>query len=77
MSDPACAHDDHVPVETLIDDQVTVVARLCLGCDTQLHPGWGCPACEWDQFAKPRRLCEPLNSIDLEHVLVRPCREHA
>lgn len=77
MTPLPCTHADHVPVESLVDDQVTVVARLCLDCDAQLHAGWGCPACEWQQFAKPRRLCDPINRIDLEHVLVRPCREHA
>lgn len=75
MSDPTiCTHADHVAVETSLDGQVTVVAHLCLDCDAQLHPGWGCPACQWTRhdvttFSDPHPR--------LHHALTRPCREHA
>lgn len=39
-----CRHDERViPVETLIDGEITTVAALCLDCDEQIEvvvPAW-------------------------------------
>lgn len=41
----ACLHDEHViPVESVIDGTVVVVAYLCLDCDAQLPSEWADPA---------------------------------
>lgn len=89
--DPAtCAHEDTVPVfayslgkaieDLEVGDEVAIlndarpVAHLCRDCDAQLEPGWGCVDCEWESYAQ-RRMCDPKATI--QHVLVRPCKEHA
>lgn len=73
---PRCVHTDTVPVD--VRDHTTgatrTVARLCRTCLAQLHPGWGCPACEWDHHGA-RQLCDPVNRTT--HVLAHPCKEHA
>lgn len=77
MTDPRyCPHTDHVPVEvrSRTTGRIETVARICLDCLTQLHPGWGCPDCEWNTVTE-RTLSEPTPTT--HHVLAAPCKEHA
>lgn len=45
-----CRHTDRVPVDVLADGRVETVAQLCLDCTAQLHPGFGCEHCEWEEI---------------------------
>lgn len=70
----SCAHEDHIPVETVGSPTygqetapiIAVVARLCLSCSTQLPVSWGCTDCTW--VDGPRRLCDPSPSRVLAHA---------
>ena len=86
--DPAsCDHEHTDPVYAYlrgpvvqVGDTVQIanggrpVARICVNCSSALSAGWGCADCEW-QTVELRRLCEIVPTV--EHVLVRPCKEHA
>lgn len=64
-----CLHEVTEPVESA----GRVVARLCLSCDTQLSPAWGCPDCDWE-ISEYRVLGSARPVVD--HILVQPCQEH-
>lgn len=77
MTDPdVCTHDETAPVD--VRDHTTggthTVARICTGCLTQLHRGWGCASCAWEDPGY-RTLCDPR--IYPLPILTRPCKEHA
>lgn len=77
MIDPhLCDHDRHEPVDVRdhATGGTTTVARICVDCLTQLHPGWGCTACAWNTV-ETRRFCDPHPTQ--HHYLARPCKEHA
>ena len=65
-----CQHRRTAPVTSLGG---TVVARLCLGCDTQMSAAWGCPACEWDS-ADITTLADTHTVED--YYLRRACPRH-
>jgi hypothetical protein len=72
-----CQHESTEPVDVRSHETggTVTVARICRDCLVQLEAGWGCGACEWLEVEPPRRLCQ--TTVSVEHVLVRPCKEHA
>lgn len=54
------------------DEAGRVVAKLCLLCGDQLHPGFGCADCEWSD----ETLSSLAGPISVLFILRRPCPRH-
>ena len=67
-----CYHEATAPVELGHAGSGEVVARLCLACGEQLHPGFGCRDCEWTE----ETLSSLAGPIRVLFVLRRPCPRH-
>lgn len=77
MTDPRyCRHEDHVPVEARSrgDRRRRDRRPPCCDCLEQLHAGWGCLNCHWDEDST-RTFADPHDRPIF--CLARPCKEHA
>lgn len=73
MSPDFCYHEslESVKLERG-DDAGLVVAKLCLACGEQLHPGFGCADCDWSTETLSS-LAGPIRTL---FILRRPCPRH-
>lgn len=62
-----CRHENPLPVTSVTG---AVVAALCLDCDAQLPPGFGCQDCEYVEI-------HAFGQVHPERVLSEPCRAHS